>query len=100
MYGCHPYSAHVSTHSDRLDFRLTAANRRLIERAAMARGLPLTAFAVQALVTEAERVLEQESRRRLSERDWKRFVQLLENDTVAAPLAKAARRFKKARATR
>lgn len=83
--------------TQRLDFRLTASNRKLIERAAMLLGQPITAFAIQALVGEAERVIEQDTQRRLSERDWKRFVSLLDDDQPAPALVRAARRYKAGR---
>lgn len=82
----------MPSRSDRFDFRLTASNRRLIERAAKLVGLPLTAFAVQALVERAEAVVASETQRRLSARDWKRFVQILESEEVPAGLARAVRK--------
>lgn len=78
--------------TDRLDFRLTPSARRLIERAAELSGVPLTAFAVQVLVERAQEVVETETQRRLSERDWKRFVSMLDRETVTPALAKAVRR--------
>lgn len=85
----------MAERTQRLDFRLTAANRKLIERAALALGQPLTAFAVQTLVDQATRVLEQENERKLSQRDWKRFLDILDEDTVAPALQRAARKFRK-----
>jgi uncharacterized protein (DUF1778 family) len=85
--------AHVSR-SDRLDFRLSASHRRLIERAAAARGLPLTAFAVTALVQAAQAVINEETERKLSDRDRRRFLTALENEKVAPALARAARRYR------
>lgn len=82
----------MPSRTDRFDFRLTTSNRRLIERAAKLAGLPLTAFAVQALVERAEAVVASETQRRLSARDWKLFMQLVESDEVPAGLARAVRK--------
>ena len=87
-----PYIDFMPSRSDRFDFRLTNTNRRLIERAAKLVGLPLTAFAVQALVERAEAVVASETQRRLSARDWKRFVQIIESDELPAGLARAVRK--------
>lgn len=83
--------------TDRLDFRLTPANRKLIERAAELLGQPLTAFAVSTLLARAEEVVAQETRRRLSARDWKRFLEVLDDERVATPLARAAKRYRASR---
>lgn len=80
--------------TDRLDFRLTPANRKLIERAAELLGQPLTAFAVSTLLSRAEEVVAQETRRRVSARDWKRFLEVLDDERVASPLARAAKRYR------
>ncbi|MBI3183000.1 MAG: DUF1778 domain-containing protein [Myxococcales bacterium] len=83
-----------AAHTQRLDFRLNAANRRLIERAATILGQPLTAFAVKSLLTAAEAVIEQDSQRKLSDRDRRRFLAALDQDRPIAALARAARRYK------
>lgn len=80
--------------TDRLDFRMTTANRRLIERAARLLGMPLTAFAMQALLDRAEEVVANDTQRKVSARDWKRFVEILDSGEVAPALAKAARKYR------
>lgn len=85
----------MAERTERLDFRLTASNRKLIERAAILLGQPLTAFAVQVLVEQAEKVIAQDANRKLSARDWKRFLEVLDDDTVAPALARAAKRYRK-----
>jgi uncharacterized protein (DUF1778 family) len=82
----------MAERTQRLDFRLTSANRRLIERAAGILGQPLTAFAVQTLVEQAERVIAEETNRKLSARDWKRFLEILDDDEVPPALARAVKR--------
>jgi uncharacterized protein (DUF1778 family) len=82
----------MAERTQRLDFRLKATHRRLIERAASILGQPLTAFAVQTLVEQAERVIAEETQRRLSARDWKHFLEILDEDTVPPALARAVKR--------
>lgn len=80
--------------TERLDFRLTTSNRKIIERAALLLGQPLTTFAVQALVRQAEQVIEQDTQRKLSSRDWETFVKLIGGKRQPAPaLVKAAKKF-------
>lgn len=85
----------MAERTDRLDFRLTATNRKLIERAARLLGQPLTSFAVQVLVEQAEKVIAQDTNRKLSTRDWKRFLEVLDGATVSPALARAAKRYRK-----
>ena len=85
----------MAERTERLDFRLTSSNRKLIERAALLLGKPLTAFAVQVLVEEAEKVIAQDPNRKLSARDWKRFLVVLDDDSVTPALARATRRYRK-----
>ncbi len=85
----------VAERTERLDFRLTASNRKLIERAAILLGQPLTAFAVNVLVEQAEKVIAQDTHRKLSARDWKNFLEVLDDDTVTPALARAVKRYQK-----
>ena len=85
----------MAERTERLDFRLTSSNRKLIERAALLLGQPLTAFAVQVLVEQAEKVIAQETDRKLSARDWKRFLEVLDDDSVTPALRRAAGRYRK-----
>ena len=80
--------------SERLEVRLTTSNRKLIERAAALLGQPLTTFAVQALVRQAETVIEQDTQRKLSARDWKLFLAELDDGTPNARLLAAAKRYR------
>lgn len=73
----------------RLDLRLTSSQRKLIERAAILRGQTLEVFAVQVLVTEAEEIIAGDALRKLSARDGKRFLELLDDDSVTPALARA-----------
>jgi uncharacterized protein (DUF1778 family) len=89
----------MAERTQRLDFRLTSANRKLIERAALLLGQPLTAFAVRTLVEHAQAVIAQDTERKLSSRDWKRFLEIIDDDAVSPTLARAARRFRAKRPT-
>jgi uncharacterized protein (DUF1778 family) len=79
---------------DRLDFRLTAEHKRLIEQAASVAGQPLTTFAVSRLIHAAEEVLARETERVLSDRDRIRFFEILDRERPNARLARAARRYR------
>lgn len=63
----------------RLNFRLPAEIKKRVERAAMASGITVTDFAVSALATSADEVLERENQRRLSDRDRDIFLTMIEN---------------------
>ncbi|MDX2009831.1 MAG: DUF1778 domain-containing protein [Myxococcaceae bacterium] len=88
----------MAERTQRLDFRLKATHRKLIERAAGILGQPLTSFAVQTLVEQAERVIAEEAHRKLTARDWKRFLQILDQDEVPPALARAVKRRRTAQA--
>lgn len=84
----------MAERTQRLDVRLTASNRKLIERAALLLGQPLTAFAARVLVEHAERVIAQDTERKLSARDWKRFLEIVDDDTITPALARAGKRYR------
>lgn len=84
--------------TERFSFRLEPEKKSIIERAAAARGLSLTDFAVQTLVREAQDVLQNEQVLTLSDADRDAFLKALDNP--APPTAKALRaagRYKAAR---
>ena len=83
---------------DRLDFRLGIEHKKLIERAAAARGQKVSEFGIAAMVGAARQAIEEELAVTLSNRDRDRFIELL--DAAAAPnaaLRAAAKRYKTAR---
>jgi uncharacterized protein (DUF1778 family) len=85
------------TQEVRLDFRLTSDVKATIEKAAAASGQSVTDFAVSTLYERAKKVLEEESVRRLSNRDRDIFLQMLD-DTNRKPnvaLRRAAARYKR-----
>ena len=76
----------------RLDVRLAADHKNLIEQAASLRGQSVSAFAVSTLVAEAGRIVEESTVLRLSNRDRDAFLAALENPPApSARLRKAAK---------
>ena len=71
-----PRPSRRSPASARLDVRLTPAHKELIEHAAAARGVTVSAFVVGTLVAEAEAAMERPGTFRLSARDTQRLLQL------------------------
>ncbi|MCP9496776.1 MAG: DUF1778 domain-containing protein [Pyrinomonadaceae bacterium MAG19_C2-C3] len=63
-----------------LDFQLPPEAREKIERAAVASGMTVTDFAIHALVSSADEVLERQHTRTLSDRDRDIFLALLDAD--------------------
>ena len=83
----------------RLNFRLSAELKQIIEQAAAHMGQTVSDFAVSTLVQNARRVMEEHDRTELSRRDRDVFVNLLE-DSKARPnraLTAAARKYKRQR---
>lgn len=69
----------VAAHKTRLDVRLAADHKDLIERAASILGQSVSAFAVSTLVKEAGQVVEQLAALQLSNRDRDAFLAALDN---------------------
>ncbi len=78
---------------ERLEVRVNAEHKRLIEKAALASGQPVSVFVLGHLVDAARKVLEAEEVRRLSERDQERFLEILDRDTPTPQLQQAAQAF-------
>ncbi len=68
----------MAVKSERLDVRVTRQNKRLIERAALVTGQPVTSFVLSSALDRAREALERESRTVLSERDGRLFCRLIE----------------------
>lgn len=64
----------------RLNFRLPFELKEKIERAAIISGVTVTDFAITALVSSAENVLEKHQTRILSDRDRDIFLAMLDSD--------------------
>lgn len=81
---------------DRLQIRVGPADKALLERAAAASHLNVSAFVVQAAASKAEEVLAERSSIRLSARAAAAFTEALERPAeVNHRLAKALRRRRK-----
>lgn len=71
---------HTADNIARINFRLPVDMKEVVERAAVASGQSLTDFAIQALVTKANEVLEHQHVRTLTDRDRDIFLALLDSD--------------------
>lgn len=81
------------TASGRIDIRISAKHKKLIESAARATGLSVSQFVTAQAVSAAEKTLEAEQVRTLSERDRKAFLQILDRTEPNDALRDAAARF-------
>jgi uncharacterized protein (DUF1778 family) len=81
----------------RLNVRLAPDIKRTIEEAAAQLGQTVSDFAVSTLVQAARQVIREQDVTRLSERDRKLFVALLDNETSQPnkTLVAAAKRYQK-----
>ena len=83
----------MTVKAERLDVRVTREHKRLIERAALATGQPVTSFLLSSALDRAREVLEGESRTVLSAQDGKAFLKMIEeDDALAAALVRAVNR--------
>ena len=81
----------------RMNFRLPAEIKQAIEDAAAHCGQSLSDFAVSTLAQAARQVLQEQQVTRLSARDHKRFLALLDDSSAEpnAALVAAAKRYRK-----
>lgn len=81
----------------RLNFRLTADLKRIIEEAAAATGQTVSDFAVATLTQAARRVIAEHHATRLSARDRDRVLAMLDERSTKpnSSLLRAAKRYKK-----
>lgn len=83
----------ATAHNTRLDVRLAADHKDLIERAAGILGQSVSAFTVSTLVREAGQVVEQLAALQLSDRDRDAFMSALDNPPEPSDrLRRAAKR--------
>jgi uncharacterized protein (DUF1778 family) len=88
----------ASVNSDaRLNFRLTGELKKTIEDAAAEMGQTVSDFAISTLVQASRRVLQEQQATRLTERDRRRVMEMLDQESTKpnAALLKAAKRYKK-----
>ena len=86
------------TRDERLNLRATAAEKRLLERAAIASHMSSTQFILQAALRSAEDVMADETRFVLEPEAWSEFAAMLERPARSIPALAAAaskpRRFR------
>ena len=75
---------------ERINFRLEAQQKRLIEEAARLTGQSVTAFALSTLMRSAQELVERFGRTTLSDRDRDLFLALLDADDEPEPALLAA----------
>jgi uncharacterized protein (DUF1778 family) len=80
-----PIMSATHTRTERLDCRITAQDKRLLERAAEKSGLRLSDFVVSTLVVAAREALREDEPIRLSREDWDGFVASLDADPKPNP---------------
>jgi uncharacterized protein (DUF1778 family) len=86
-----------ATNDARINFRLTSDLKKAIEDAAAEMGQSVSDFAVSTLVQAARRILHDQQVTRLSARDQKLFVAMLDDESSKPnnALRKAAKRYRK-----
>jgi uncharacterized protein (DUF1778 family) len=88
-------SAHGPVRGERLELRVTADQKSLIESAAALQGCSVTAFVPTSVQDAARRTIEEHQHLDLSPRDSQAFVQALLNPTpVNARLRDTVRRYR------
>ena len=85
----------MTTRTERLDVRVTAQHKKLIERAALAMGQPVTTFVLASALDRAREALRSESRTVLSDRDRTAFLAIL--DSAARPTGALVRAVARSR---
>lgn len=84
----------MSIFDSRLEIRLNSERKNLIERAAHFLGIKPSDYVRATLERDAKRVLEDAQRIRLTQRDWERFLEVLnEEATPNTTLQRAAAEF-------
>ena len=77
----------------RIDLRVDAATKHMVERAADLLGQTVASFSVSKLTVAAQEVIDKYERVRLSDRDRDRFLEILDQEEQPnAALLKAAKR--------
>jgi len=79
--------------SERIDIRISAQHKKLIETAARTVGLSVTQFVTTRAVSAAESTLEEQRLRTLSEKDRRAFMKMLDHAEPNEALKTAAARF-------
>ena len=82
----------ANENNERLSLRVPAATKAKLVRAAALRNTDLTSFVTQSALREADAVIEQAETIKVSERDFLRILELLENPPAPHEKLRAAAR--------
>jgi uncharacterized protein (DUF1778 family) len=74
-----PYAAESPVADARLSIRVDGESKELIELAAAHCGQTVSSYAISTLVRDARRVVEEHHTTLLSARDWRTFMELMDN---------------------
>ncbi len=85
-----PTTIEKSSKIENINFRVSAKEKRLIEKAVVLSGRSLTEFATNALIDSANKLIESEFVTSLSDRDRDRLFQLLDDDAKPTDALKKA----------
>ncbi|MEL6340492.1 MAG: DUF1778 domain-containing protein [Myxococcota bacterium] len=86
----------MAEQTERLDLRVSAEHKQLIERAAAATGhATVSGFAAVELVQAARAALERSETLTLSASDWRHFIEILDRDEANEALRSAAQAYRK-----
>ena len=87
----------MSTKTERMELRLSPELKELLERASELSGQVMASLVRSLLHEGAQEIVERHTRTELSQRDFRRFLEIIESDEEPAPALKAAfRRHKPA----
>jgi uncharacterized protein (DUF1778 family) len=64
--------------SSRIDLRVESDKKRVIRRAAAMLGVNVTQFIMERVFPEAERIVAEDNRTRISKKEWERFLAKLD----------------------
>ena len=85
-----PHSATKLHKEERLSIRANPNQKTVLARAAKARHMNVSQFVLQASLSEAERVLQEETRILVSAEEYERLCQIMDEAPVDAPRLRAA----------
>lgn len=69
----------------RIDLRIDARKKSIIHRAATLLGMNITQFVMERVLPDAERIVAEDSKTKLSKQEWKRFCQRLDEPARDLP---------------
>jgi len=79
---------------ERIETRLSPANKQIIERAAELTGQQTSQFVLSSALDRAHTVIEQHTRTTLSAANAQRFLEIIEDATPSEALVRGAERYK------